>query len=489
MLLIPSQVKLDRKNPPLLTLLLVIINLVVFFTLQLNDDEQYQKTLDYYQNSELFVQETDAFRAYLQTPDALADYRNISTIDTHGPNRIHYMAFDLNFRRYVAAQLALNQEALNIWQAQNSELNRFKNSVSFYRWGIKSEALTIDTLISHSFLHGDIFHLIGNLLFLVLFGVAVEALYGRLHFATLYVISAITSGLFFSLIQGTPYAPLIGASGAISGLMGAFVAYYGLQKVRFFGWFVFYFNHFKLPAYLVLGFWLLKEALYQLTDRESNIAYMAHLSGMITGALLGLLMKTSVNPTEEPEATPKPQQEDLYHQALELIRKLEFAEARQHLLTLLKQQPSHFKALASLYNIDKMAPSSPQYRETINQVFSFPLKFAQADEFVLSVSQEALDTHIKLQHIKVLPLFFLCQRLLRNDKLHTAEPLVEKAKTQFAESEHLPELLYRWGAALQRQGKSIKARAELNYLANYYAETEYGRAAIQHLKKFPPKPS
>jgi membrane associated rhomboid family serine protease len=151
------------------------------------------------------------------------------------------------------------------------------------------------TLISSQFLHGGWMHLLGNMLFLWIFGNNVEDKLGHVKFLAFYLGCGILAGLcqwFFSMGS---YIPSLGASGAIAGVMGAYIIRFPQAPVKTL---VPPFFVFDVPAFLYLGIWFVQQAFYSFASigpkshvgmSEGGVAYWAHAGGFVFGAVLGLL--------------------------------------------------------------------------------------------------------------------------------------------------------------------------------------------------------
>jgi membrane associated rhomboid family serine protease len=143
-------------------------------------------------------------------------------------------------------------------------------------------------LVTSLFLHADLFHLGFNMLFLWVFGNNVEERLGRLRFLPFFLLCGILAGLAQALTDPDSLVPLIGASGAISGILGAYLVLYPRVRV----WTVvlpFVFLPFKLPAWLWLAIYFVLQLLYlgdSATSGGGGVAYMAHIGGFAAGALL-----------------------------------------------------------------------------------------------------------------------------------------------------------------------------------------------------------
>lgn len=140
------------------------------------------------------------------------------------------------------------------------------------------------TLISYMFLHGSWVHLLGNMLFLWVFGDNVEDSMGHLRFILFYILCGMAAGITHTLVESTAELPMIGASGAIAGLLGAYLMLHPRVKilVLLVGRIPIY-----LPAYLLLLGWIVFQFYQMANSTASNgVAWWAHIGGFITGMIL-----------------------------------------------------------------------------------------------------------------------------------------------------------------------------------------------------------
>jgi membrane associated rhomboid family serine protease len=156
-----------------------------------------------------------------------------------------------------------------------------------FRHGFRPGSPELSTLFSAMFLHGGWMHLFGNMLFLYIFGDNVEHRLGRFRFLLAYLGMGVVSTLFFALFVSGSQVPLVGASGAISGVLGCYYLWFPRNQLKIF---VFLFpllvTTFLVPARLVLGFYLLVDNLLPfLIDAGGNggVAHGAHIGGFIAG--------------------------------------------------------------------------------------------------------------------------------------------------------------------------------------------------------------
>jgi membrane associated rhomboid family serine protease len=148
--------------------------------------------------------------------------------------------------------------------------------------------LTWQTLLTSMFLHGGWMHLIGNMWFLWIFGNNVEDSMGRLRFPVFYLVTGLVAAAAFVFFNPTSTMPLVGASGAISGVMGAYLVLYPRARVHTLFFFIIFFRVIPLPAWLILGYWFLIQLLSSAwtAGGGAGVAYAAHVGGFLAGVLL-----------------------------------------------------------------------------------------------------------------------------------------------------------------------------------------------------------
>jgi len=147
------------------------------------------------------------------------------------------------------------------------------------------------TLITSMFLHAGFLHLIGNMWFLWIFGDNVEYALGKMKFLFFYFLCGILSGLFNILLaSGEALSiPTIGASGAISGILGGYLILYPKNKIRAFFLLIFQPIVFSVPAFFYIGIWFLYQFLS--VGTLSSVAYFAHIGGFISGMIFVLFLR------------------------------------------------------------------------------------------------------------------------------------------------------------------------------------------------------
>jgi membrane associated rhomboid family serine protease len=143
-------------------------------------------------------------------------------------------------------------------------------------------------LFTAMFLHGGWMHLLGNMWFLWLFGNNVEDSMGRFRFIVFYLLSGLVASLAHVFTDASSIMPMVGASGAISGVMGAYIVLYPRVRVYCFVVIIVFVTTVALPAWVMLGYWMLLQLLGGLGGPAAGggVAFWAHIGGFATGVLL-----------------------------------------------------------------------------------------------------------------------------------------------------------------------------------------------------------
>ena len=151
-------------------------------------------------------------------------------------------------------------------------------------------------LVSHQFLHGGWFHIGANMLYLWIFGNNVEDRLGRPAYLLFYLAGGVAAAFAQVAIDPTSDVPLVGASGAIAAVLGAYFVMFPRARVLSIVFVVVFFQLIEVPAVLVLGVWFLLQVIDGLaslgvTDINGGVAIFAHIGGFVAGMLIGVLVR------------------------------------------------------------------------------------------------------------------------------------------------------------------------------------------------------
>ncbi len=153
------------------------------------------------------------------------------------------------------------------------------------------------TLFTSMFLHGGFLHIIGNMLYLWIFGDNVEDAFGHFWFLVVYLFTGVAGSLLQIVLMPGSSIATIGASGAISGVMGAYLVLFPRARVLTLIPIFFFIRLIYLPAPLLLGFWILIQVISgcgSVPGTGGGVAYFAHIGGFAAGLILGLFVRNRV---------------------------------------------------------------------------------------------------------------------------------------------------------------------------------------------------
>jgi len=150
------------------------------------------------------------------------------------------------------------------------------------------------TLVTSMFLHGGWLHILGNMWFMWIFGGNVEDSMGHVRFAVFYLLSGLAAAAAQIISNPASGIPMVGASGAIGGVMGAYILLYPRVNVLMLVFLGFFVTTFTVPAVFMLGYWLLLQVIGgvgSIGAQGGGVAFWAHIGGFVAGGLLVLLFR------------------------------------------------------------------------------------------------------------------------------------------------------------------------------------------------------
>ena len=378
MLIVPLAQKPTWATLPVATLCLLFINVFVFLFLQMPDAKVEHNFQEAYLRAKLAPMEFPQFRRWVEDKgdNRLAQYLRAfeegsnAVIDGGAVRVTGAIALRLQSDREFLAQLerrlrsALSKEEFANWREARVPVDAIwrKNFTENYMF-VPARAEPI-TFLTHMFMHAGFGHLLGNMVMLVLIGMLVEQAIGAWPTLLLYLLGGFGSLLFELPFHSGAWVGSLGASGAIAALMGATAALFGLRKVRFFYHVLFYFDFVMLPAIVVLPVWILNE-LWQwaLLRHESNVAYFAHIGGLIVGAMLAFAYKSwpqkkvalTLPPEDATEENPLVIKE---RRARQYLAQMNWDAARREFVALAQAEPKNIGFAEQVYKLARMQPAA-----------------------------------------------------------------------------------------------------------------------------------
>lgn len=290
-----------------ITWVLVLLNFIVLVYTSISGLEAQQGLEDLMRKSYFVSTQGRMYAQYLGEQRAIeypAFIKELARQVENGESNRAEMLGQLAFRDFYFLKAAPtmdfhgDQVAFGLWRKKIADVEELEDVHPSFTLGLNAGDASFNKWISYIFVHSGFLHFAGNMLFLLLFGAALERQVGGLGLLVVFILSGIVAAGVFALMTGVTSSPLVGASGAISGIMALYCVLNWGKPTRYFYWFFLPFRGFMgmvyLPAWVAIALWGANDlAGYLGTIPElGGIAHTAHLGGESAGILVGLILFT-----------------------------------------------------------------------------------------------------------------------------------------------------------------------------------------------------
>ena len=488
MLIIPLTNNISKHNPPLITIIIIAINCFVFFFIQSGDRRNQQKAMQFYLDSGLGSIEVSRYLDYMERNKSkeILDSPHRDTVSKNTVARYYSkMLNDSTFMHKLLTEqiITVDQEIYEEWRMLRSQFADMLSTVTSMKYGYIPSSSHYLNGITYMFLHGGVMHLVGNMVFLWLVGCVLELGCGRVAYAGLYLLSGVASVCFYHFVYMDSVLPLIGASGAISGLMGAYSLLYGKKKIKIFYSLGVYFNYTRMYAIVLLPVWIGKEFFQLFFGGPSQVAYVAHIGGLISGVVLAVLILKLWGQVDEEvfKEDPKEGIDSLLEIALQKIAKLDMSGARPVLEQILEKDPQNTAALIHLFNIDKLNPQSESFHRTASRVLVRLSTNKVNQQKVYDIFKEYADTAKPLRLHPDL-LFRLSSIFAVQGHLEDAERIIGMLLQKYPKSQKIPSVILNLGRAYLKKGMSAKGEKCLRVVCKRFPGSSESQVALRLLQ-------
>ena len=489
MLIVPVTGKISRHNLPLITIGLILINCLVFFIFQLNDERRSHEAISFYFTSGLSEIEMSRYIEYTNATSeensGLQDLEKLS--DEALWNLYLAMRADTEFiEKLRSDQIITPHDAeYSTWSQFRNQYEYLESKITSANYGLIPAQAKPLTFFTYMFLHGGFQHLLGNMVFLWLVGCMIEMGSGRFFCGLTYVLTGLGAAALYWLMNPNSSIYLVGASGSIAGLIGAFCVLYGRKKVKFFYSLGFYFNYFRAPAIIILPVWIAKEIYMMYSDEMGNVAYEAHLGGLISGAMIGLIGYVLFRNRNAEMLQADEQVDDispLIEKALERVSQLDMEAGSRLLEQVLTKNPGHIGAMTHLFNIHKNSPQDPRFHEIARRLIDrltidstqHPTAGQIFEEYTKIAGRPCLTADVYLRMIAVL------SGLGHPEK---AERIMAMFLKQKPDLPGIPQALLKLADGYRQKGTKQKYQRCLILLDKKYPDSTEGQIARGQLHK------
>ncbi len=284
------------------TWILIIFNSLVFFVCSFESNEFKNEVHKILEDKFFYTTQARVYKNYvLAHPDQYGFFTKQVLLygwESSLKSRVISMFAlgDQKFTQNILGQsIAGDTVAISYWRDNFKKISRLQKSNSSYSLGVIGQPSWVNFL-SYQFTHASYAHIFSNMLFLLFFGALIEPLFGSLMVLLIYLGSGVVAAQVFLIFSQDVNAPLVGASGSISGLM-AFYCLAAFKKNMRFYYFLFipkpeYFGRVHLPVGVLFFYWLMSDLagfLSQVSE-HTGVAYVAHLGGQVAGACVAVIL-------------------------------------------------------------------------------------------------------------------------------------------------------------------------------------------------------
>lgn len=483
----PVEKKPQWQNPPILTIVLIFISIGCFFTWQNNDTEREAAAFQYYTQSGLAAIEVPAYIEYLDSQkQPSSQLKQLLSTNLQQGYRVamQQLITDGLFLKKLDKFLVIkpNQPQFNMWLQKHKEFKRLMNRIVKYKYGLKPYDYNLESLILHNFLHNDINHLIINMIFLFMFGFIIELAIGRSAYLFVFLISGISSAITLVILSPDSAHWVVGASGAVAGLVGFYTLLYGKRRIRFFYSVIVYFGYVTAPALALLPVWFIYELAnqYFFYDKVSNLS---HIGGLLTGALLGLIYKRYpqlIHQQTIQDNSEKILFQKKFQSAIDNIAQLRFNEAHKILNELLVHQPNNFQVIKQLYHLEKIHPDTDQYHVFAHQLIKLAIESGGQEKLIHSIYREY--SEIARPSAKFTPdlLYSLATIFANHRYLDDAIKICNYLLKHDSNTDKQPELLLSLINGLKKENRSEQYQQFKNILFESFSESKQALIAATY---------
>jgi len=473
MLILPLPNRPDWNRPPVVTLGLILLCTFVFVFLQGTDQAHIREAMRYYAQSTLPKLELPAYIKEREQSGATAKEMG----ELAKPDHARYMMeSDADFMARLHAGKVVTNEMPEYahWRLERSRYEQLRSQIFTERFSLQTGHPTPVTAVTHMFLHADLMHLAGNMVVLFIAGYTVEASLGSLGFLALFILGGLGACVPELVAPPAHNVSSLGASGAISAVMAAYLVLFGLRRIRFFYWFLFFFNTARWPALVILPVWLANELLQKFVfDPDGQINYLAHFGGFLTGAvLIGLyrLLRGGETSSDVQRLDAESTAAELRTSAADHVARGSFDRAALLYRDVLAATPDDELALSEYLRVAALARGTGLAADAASRVLQHGFRSGcKLDPRVIAQALRKLgETGTKPPALSLGAWGRICERLIDGGEFDAVEPLVLRIVTRDQEGKLAPRLLQRLSNALQRAGQADRAERARRMLAQRF---------------------
>ncbi|MCI5150004.1 MAG: rhomboid family intramembrane serine protease [Candidatus Electrothrix sp. MAN1_4] len=436
--------------------------------------------------------ELEVYQEYLQRrhqaiPDFLSDTKRTALVFEH---LIQDDQFQAALRQHILIPPADPRFA--DWSPKRKQFEEKLNQSLAYRFGYSPARTNYLALTTYMFSHNELLPLVANMLFLWFVGSWIEIGIGRILFLGIYLITGVCAGLAFGFIHPFSQGPLLGASGAIAGLMGTYMLAYCSKRTSVLCSLGFCRRHTIVFGWFLFPFWISKE-IYFFVNASETQTFSSHIGGLLAGISIGLIFRTyegkqAAKVAKEEKKRPEPQgtkqanppflsDQDLH--APDNLSQEEAALYRKEILKALKGNPENLTELARLFHLDKRSPKSDQFHKTASRLLRQLAAQGSSQELYTYFQEYKQASTAPRLHPSVM--LALAERHVCSGETAQAARFLLLLLKQRPQYPGLPSCLFALGCAYREQDREERARKCFQLICKKFPQTIISQQAEEML--------
>lgn len=362
------------RRVPVAGILLIMINLMLFFGLQIDDTGFRKQAFQFYFSSGLYEMEREPYLAFMKRDVHIERYEkrilDFQAKSLSTKQIFEYINFDPFFQNYLKHYELFEPNSLAYWKwvKKRRELQRLLSKDSAFYFGFKPTSPDITNAVASLFLHKNIGYFLINMLFLYYTIALLKGKIGSFKILSIYLISGLIAPLTAIILVPDNLTPILATTCAVSGLMGAMTVAFGFKKIEIPYLSLRGFQTYSVNNLVVVGLWgVILTALFSYF--ANYIDAIANSCSFILGGLIVPLLnvKTKSNQIEKSIA------EQIKEEILRAKHEWEFGNfnaARNILYPLHVEYPNHKEILFALFDVNKIFTASNEYHEVVEKIFA-----------------------------------------------------------------------------------------------------------------------
>ncbi len=447
------------RRIPVLTVSLIVINFIIFLITYGRIDSERKKLseLDF----ELRKVEYSIYLRYQDEFEEISGEKNVLKITDYVRNSLKEENPNINEQDYEH------------WKNLYNNFESIRKGMLVRKLGFIPKKFNFFSMITSIFIHGSWMHIIGNMWFLFLVGINIEDIWGRPFFLFFYLLSGIVANIFHMILNFSD-VPLIGASGAVAGVMGAFTFRFFKNKIKLFLFLPPIATTLNVIAGVIFPLWFLQQLFNAIMIENSHVAFWAHVGGFLFGLILAVFLRFSN--IEKNIIEPKVEEtidsvDKVFREGIEKIQSGDKEKGIELLINFLKEHPDNLDAILEIakiyYEMGNFSVSAGYFRRLLDL-----LNKEKRYDLMLEIFNDYLITENLIGYTTLGDIYKIVDVYRKKEDFVKAKTLLIDTYRRYKDSEDAPIILIKLIKILVESGNKEQAEYVFNEIKKRFPKYE-----------------